>query len=492
MASFLGFAKAHLKPKGYFLFASLISIGGFLNGYDTDSIGAVIEMPSFSHTISTLPPLLRGFTVSLIMMTGAIPGIFAGQLADRFGQLSVVYAGALVFTLGTAMEGGSGKLGVFLAGRALAGYITEIAPSSQRGKLVSMPQLLAAVGRTPFIIQAIFGAVLAGSCFFLPGSPRWLMDHGRREEALRSLERLGIEREEAEKDILNVRLGTMEERGMNGMEFLGIFRKEYRERTMLGLFILGMVQLCGIDGVLYYAPTLFAQAGLPSGTSSFLASGVSAIVMLLISIPAFLLADTWGRRTSVITGGLLLSTCMFTIGILYATDSVHKDGSGRWLVIVLIFVFAVGYCGTWGVVGKIYASEIQPSRTRGGASGVAQGLGFLTNWLVAFTTPIFLANSSYGAYFLFGSFSPFALLWLAVKMPETRGLPLETIQEGFKALATGSAGRGLGSRRVRLRRIFAGPRLVGEGVGGGNVDGEERELREGVLAGVMRVEVGSV
>lgn len=55
------------------------------------------------------------------MMTGAIPGIFAGQLADRFGQLSVVCAGALVFTLGTAMEGESGKLGVFLAGRALAG-----------------------------------------------------------------------------------------------------------------------------------------------------------------------------------------------------------------------------------------------------------------------------------------------------------------------------------------------------------------------------------
>lgn len=77
-------------------------------------------------------------------------------------------------------------------------------------------------------------------------------------------------------------------------------------------------------------------------------------------------------------------------------------------------------------------------------------------------------------------------------MPETRGLPLETIQEGFKALATGSAGRGPGSRRVRLGRIFGGPRLVGEGLGGGNVDGEERELREGVLAGVMRVEVGSV
>lgn len=85
------------------------------------------------------------------------------------------------------------------------------------------------------------------------------MNHERREEALRSLERLGIEREEAEKDILNVRPGTMEERGMSGMEFLGIFRKEYRERTMLGLFILGMVQLCGIDGVFYVSDVSFTS-----------------------------------------------------------------------------------------------------------------------------------------------------------------------------------------------------------------------------------------
>lgn len=30
-----------------------------------------------------------------------------------------------------------------------------------------------------------------------------------------------------------------------------LFRKEYRFRTTLALFILGMIQLCGIDGVLY-------------------------------------------------------------------------------------------------------------------------------------------------------------------------------------------------------------------------------------------------
>ena len=100
--------------------------------------------------------------------------------------------------------------------------------------------------------------------------------------------------------------------------------------------------------------------------------------MLAISIPAFLFADKWGRRASIITGGVGLSGCMFVIGSLYATNSVHANsGPGRWFVILLIFVFALVYCATWGIVGKIYASEIQPVQTRAAANSVAQGLNFV-------------------------------------------------------------------------------------------------------------------
>ena len=102
--------------------------------------------------------------------------------------------------------------------------------------------------------------------------------------------------------------------------------------------------------------------------------------MLAISVPAFIFADSWGRRTSVITGGIGLSSCMFIIGSLYATDSVHAhSGSGRWFVIMLVFVFALTYCSTWAIVGKIYASEIQPVQTRAAANSVAQGLGFVSH-----------------------------------------------------------------------------------------------------------------
>ena len=102
--------------------------------------------------------------------------------------------------------------------------------------------------------------------------------------------------------------------------------------------------------------------------------------MLAVSVPAFIFADSWGRRTSIITGGIGLSSCMFIIGSLYATDSVHaQSGPGRWFVITFVFIFALTYCSTWAIVGKIYASEIQPVQTRAAANSVAQGLGFVSH-----------------------------------------------------------------------------------------------------------------
>ena len=62
-----------------------------------------------------------------------------------------------------------------------------------------------------------------------------------------------------------------------------------------------------------------------------------------------------------------------------------------------------------------------------------------TNWLVAFATPIFLARSTFGAYFFFGGLSLFTLIILALFMPETRGRGLEEIQDGFRRPATNAA-----------------------------------------------------
>lgn len=97
----------------------------------------------------------------------------------------------------------------------------------------------------------------------------------------------------------------------------------------------------GLLHVLRSYPTLFARAGLPAETASFIAFGVSGVLMFAVSAPAFLLADQWGRRTIVLWGGVLLAGCMANIVGSYSSDSVLSGhGAGRWVVITLILVFA--------------------------------------------------------------------------------------------------------------------------------------------------------
>ena len=106
--------------------------------------------------------------------------------------------------------------------------------------------------------------------------------------------------------------------------------------------------------------------------------------MLTASTLATLYADRWGRRVSMFVGGIGLVGCMYIIGSLYAIKHTFHDGNaGRWVVVVCIFLFTMVYVSTWGTVGKIYVSEIQPATTRGAANGVAHGVNFVSTLAIA-------------------------------------------------------------------------------------------------------------
>lgn len=124
---------------------------------------------------------------------------------------------------------------------------------------------------------------------------------------------------------------------------------------------------------------------------------------------------------------------MFVIGGLYAGQAVHKtSGSARWVVIVFIYLFAVVFSVTWAVSVKIFAAEIHPQRTRAAATTLSHSSNWLANFLVALTTPILLAKSSYGAYFLFGGCAILTSIVGFFFMHETKGRSLDEIEAAFR------------------------------------------------------------
>jgi sugar porter (SP) family MFS transporter len=330
-------------------------------------------------------------------------------------------------------------------------YITEISPPRERGFLASIPQLLITIGvvsgfficygsvhlessiswRLPLITQTCIGLPFSVCVLlFLPESPRWLNAVGQHADASAVWETLGIESTEREK--ISEQADTLP-KGVEMRDILAVFGKDAWRQTALGVFMMAMQQVSGIDGVLYYAPMLFASAGLSSSTASFLASGISALLIFLITIPGTIFADSWDRTTSAIYGGLLQAVCMFVMGALYAADAVHPDsGVGRYVVIAMIYLFALSFSGTWGVCFRVYVSEIQSAKTRAGAASLSLSANWVSNWIIAFTTPILLAKSTYGVYFLWGGSLVFTVIICIFFMPETRGRSLEDIEDSFR------------------------------------------------------------
>ncbi|KAL4935370.1 hypothetical protein BDV06DRAFT_234367 [Aspergillus oleicola] len=464
---------------------------------DTGIIGPVTVMDSFVKQFGNQSATVHGLLVSAILIPAAISSFFAGYLADKFGRPKGIGIGTMIFGLGAAIEAGAVHVGMFVVGRCVEGigeglylgtlvvYICEISPPGNRGALTTGPQLLITLGlvvgfftcyetsriqssmswRTPFLILAFLSVCFSvAAVMWLVPSPRWLTLHGRKAEAEVVWDLLGISHAEREKSEIDQDRGSVlqgpilqdiavtnvpktdttvtsqpvAERTVRHKLF-DIFSKDVRSRTALAVFLMAMQQLSGIDGVLYYAPLLFEQAGLASADASFFASGVSALVIFTVTIPALIWADKWGRRHSVIYGGVGIALTMFLMGALYAGNAVHgSTGAGRWVVIVSIYVFAVIFSLSWAVAVKIYSAEIQPQRTRASATSLAHGSNWATNFLVALVTPILLDKSSFGAYFLFGGCSLITAVVCTFYMPETKGRSLDEIEEAFRCKTTSS------------------------------------------------------
>ncbi|KAF9883406.1 hypothetical protein FE257_003489 [Aspergillus nanangensis] len=502
------------KPPRYILASILTAMGGFLLGVDTSIIGPVTIMPNYVSYFGSHSSSVHGIIVSSILLSAAVMSVIAGRPADVFGRPQAIALGAAVFGVGAALEAGAVRLAMFMVGRVIEGmgfglyfgtltvYVCEISPPNMRGPLTTGPQFMICTGlvagyftcygtasiqgsmswRVPFIILVGLSILFVASVLlYLPPSPRWLYLHGRHAEADAAWETLGVSPEDRQIIEDNLEEGSRvhasdgesmtsqsptreTEKKEEEAGFFDLFKSDVRGRTTLAVFLMGFLQLSGIDAVLYYAPLLFQQAGLETDEASFLASGVSGIVLVVISVPALLLSDKWGRRTSTIVGGVGLTLTILLIGTLYAAKAVHPThGAARWIVIVCIYLYSVFFASTWAVSIKVYAPEIQPQRTRAKATALAHGFNWVCNWFVAFICPILLSKTESGAYFLFGGCCALTTAVCFLFMIETKGKSLDEIERAFATKnGSGAGGGGLKMGRAILRMFHLGKKEVVE------------------------------
>ena len=184
---------------------------------------------------------------------------------------------------------------------------------------------------------------LTASCSFMLMQRRWLIHHGREDEAratLAQLRSMSPDDEVVHLEFLEIKAQSMFEKRTVATNFPHLAELNWWNTIKLQFVAIGSLfktmpmfrrvivatvtmffqQWTGINAVLYYAPSIFGELGLSSNTTSLLATGVVGIVMLVATIPAILYIDNIGRKPALTIGALGMGLCHFIIAIIYARN----------------------------------------------------------------------------------------------------------------------------------------------------------------------------
>ena len=181
-------------------------------------------------------------------------------------------------------------------------------------------------------------------------------------------------------------------------------------------------QLSGINAVLYFAPRIFELTGLGEKAALLQSVGIG-VTNLVFTFVGLRLIDRLGRRTLLYVGSF---GYIASLGL--TAWAFHSETFG--IVPACIFAFIAAHAVGQGAVIWVFISEIFPNEHR--ASG--QALGSATHWIFAalLTTafPKMVAAFHPGTVFLFFTgMMVLQLVWVKLMVPETKGVPLEELEE---------------------------------------------------------------
>jgi MFS family permease len=369
-----------------------LGITWILDGLEVTLVGSISGVLTDKSTLAL--STAQATAAGSFYLGGAVAGaLLFGYLTDRFGRkkLFMITLGVyLVFTVATALAWGFWSFMAFrvLAGMGIGGEysainsaIDELVPARVRGRVALainsswwLGTALAA-GLTVVLLNYLsanvgwrlafgLGAVLAIGILFIrhlvPESPRWLLTHGRADEAEEVVREIEAQVQKSHPNLPEPEGEELEIEQRESIGFVTIARhvlKEYPERGILGFALMAS------QAVLYNA-TLFGMVSVY--TTFFHASKANAPLYILPFAAGNLLGpwllgslfDTIGRKV------MIASTYLISAATLGVTAYLFHQQVLTATTMTVCWAVTFFFASAGASAAYLTVSEIFPMETR--------------------------------------------------------------------------------------------------------------------------------
>lgn len=451
-----------LKTSNFYLITVIVSLGGYLFGFDTVVADATIKLLRLQYELSAAQ-------FGLFVSSGLVGGMFgialSGCFIDVFGKRALFFASGIFYFLSSIGLAFSGCFLIIVFIRFIAGlsigitlvvspiYIGELAPSNRRGSLIVFYQLAVFWGALmAFFLNMLlqhFSQTFQGggtglfSWMFVTNIWRGMF----LMAALSALcycvllfmlpERLGamLQFRESYKTLIafseiahpasgSISLGSIIE--MYNTLFRSLIALPLCKLVMLLIFFIVVTPFTGINYLIYHFPRILKGEGLwyQEFLSSQLLFGTASLLFIVLVL---ILVDRWGRRSLFLFSSLICALAMAIMGL-----GLMLNSNWDWLFLGLLLT--VLFCSiAIGALKILLATEVFPTVVRATGMSVCMMVMWLTDWCMYLLYPLLEDTLGFSqCMFVFSLGCTFSFFYAKKRWLESKGKSLNKIANDWQ------------------------------------------------------------